>query len=257
MAVSFGTIGATSDGTTSIATAYPASIAANDLLLYFAASKFAGTTHSDPSGFTLLVNETAGVGSNIADSGSVVASMWRKIATGSESGTESVTVTSGNVAQGIIARLTRSGGVGFIIDATKGRWSTDNTNPVSVTFDDPITLETDDYIMVFFARNTDLGSAGTAFTAASLTASGATFSSFTQRATTATTTGLDMRVDLIDFTVTAGSSSVAAAFSGTKSGTTQGEGPVLMVRVREDAGAPRSAPPFRSQAARFAPLFHF
>lgn len=255
MTVAFGSIGATSDGTTSIATAYPASIAADDLLLYFVGSKFKTSSHSVPSGFALLDNDTAGTGSEFgSDTSSVVASVFRKFATGSESGTEACTITTGNVAQGIIARVTRSGGVGFVIDATTARWVTDNTNPLNVTFDDAISFAVDDYVMVFVGTNTD---ATTGVTGVSLTASGATISAATQRARTATLTGGDMHVYLCDFTVTAGSSSVAPTFQMTKSGSTQGEGPVILVRIREDAGAPRSDPPFRSQAARYAPLFHF
>jgi hypothetical protein len=257
MTVAFGTIGAISDGTTSISTAYPASISAADLLLYFAASKYASSSHSTPSGFTFLDNDTGGIGSDIADSGSVVASVWRKDATGSESGNESVTVTSGNVAQGAIVRVTRSGGIGFIIDATTARWNTDNTNPVDVTFDDTVDFQAGDYVLVCAPRNTDLGSAGTAYSAASLTVAGVTFSSHTERAWTGTVTGGDMRLVIVDFTVSSGSGTAAPQFQATKAGTSQGEGPVILIRIREDAGAPRSDPPFRSQAARYAPLFHF
>lgn len=253
MAVAFGSIGATSDGTTSLATDYPASISADDLLLYFAASKFAGSSHSVPTGFALLDSETGGVGGEVSDSGLVVASAFRKTATGSESGTESCTITSGNVAQGLIARLTRSGGVGWVVDSSRANWSTDNTNPLNVTFADAIPLAVDDYILVFTGLNTNNV---TSMTTVSLTASGATISAVTQRALTVTSTGADMMVYLAEFVVTAGSSSSAANFQGGKAGT-QGEGPVLIVRVREDAGAPRSAPPFRSQAARYAPFFHF
>jgi hypothetical protein len=255
VSVAFGTIGATSDGTTSLATAYPSSIAADDLLLYFAASKYGGTSHSVPSGFALLDGEEAGIGSNIADSGSVVASVHQKTATGSESGTEALTVTSGNVAQGMIARITRSGGVGFQVAATRARWTTDSTNPLSVTFDEAVGFEPGDYVLVFVGLNTN---ATTGVTSPSLTASGATFSAFTQRAFTSTGTGGDMAVFLTECSVSSGSSSAVPSFQMTKSGSTQGEGPVLLVRVRENSGAtPASAPPLASLAARIAPLLRF
>jgi hypothetical protein len=255
MSVAFGTIGATSNGTSSLATDYPASIAANDLLLHFAASKYGDSSHSVPSGFALLDGEVAGIGSNIADSGSVVASVHQKTASGSESGTEALTVTSGNVAQGMIARITRSGGVGFQVAATRARWATDSTNPLAVTFDEAVGFEPGDYVLVFVGLNANLT---TGVTSPALTASGATFSAFTQRAFTTTATGGDMAVFLTECSVSSGSSSAVPSFQMTKSGSTQGEGPVLLVRVRENAGAtPASAPPLASLAARIAPLFRF
>jgi hypothetical protein len=235
MSVAFGTIGATSDGTSIVVTSYPASIAAADLLLYFVASKYASSSHSTPANFDPLDTDTAGAGSDITDSGGVVASVFQKIAAGTESGgSNSCSITSGNVAQGMIARLTRSGGSGFTVASTTARWTTDSTNPLSVTFDDAVGFEPDDYVLVFVGLNTN-GPSGV--TSPALTATGATFSGGTQRAFTATGTGGDMLVYLVEFTVSSGTSSSAPAFVMTKSATTQGEGPVILVRVRETVAA--------------------
>jgi hypothetical protein len=229
MSIVFSAIGATSDGTTSLATAYPA-VTAGDLLLHFVASKYGDSSHSAPANFDLLDSDTAGVGSNITDSGSVVASVHQKTATGSESGTEACTITSGNVAQGMIACLSHSGSGFDTAVATTARWITDSTNPLSVTFDDAIGFQTGDIALVFVGLNTN-GPSGV--TSPTLTASGATLSAGTQRAFTSTGTGSDMLVYLVQFTVSSGSSSSAPVFEMTKSASTQGEGPVILVRIRE------------------------
>jgi hypothetical protein len=232
MSVAFGTIGATDEGATQTDAAYPASIAANNLLLHFVASKFNTSSHSVPSGFALLDNDTAGLGNEFGtDTGTVVASVHQKIATGSESGTEACTITSGSVAQALIARITRSGGSGFTVAATTARWTTGSTSPLSVTFDDAVGFEAGDYVLVFFGSNTN---GTTSYGSPALTASGATFSAGTQRAFTTSALGGQMNVVLYEHTVSSGSSSSAPAFQLNQGGTA-GEGPVVLVRVRETA----------------------
>lgn len=234
MTVSLASIAATAESATSVAADYPASIAANDLLLYFVGSKNNTSSHGVPSGFTLLDNDTAGIGSeSTGDTGSVVASVFDKDATGSESGTEACAITSGSVAQGFIARLTRSGGTGFDVVTTTARWTTNNTNPIGVTFDDAIDFAVDDVVLVFVGLNANTH---TNVASPSFSATGITFGSATAQRFTSTSLGTDMSVSLHSAVVTAGSGSATPSFQATKSTNSAGEGPLILVRIRETAG---------------------
>lgn len=238
MAVSLASIGTASVGTTSpLSTPYPASIASGDLLLHLIASKFVGSAHTTPTGFDFLDSDAAGFGSEDgSDRGTVVASAFDRIADGAESGNLSTTwtgLTGGSVAMGIIARLTRSGGSGFDVVATTARWTTDNTNPISVAFDDAIDFEVDDYCLIFYGNNSDNP---TNITPVSLTASGITFSSPTTQLWAKTVDGGDMGIAYVDAVVTAGSGTTAPSFSATKNTSNVGEGPLIFIRIRESSG---------------------
>jgi hypothetical protein len=234
MSIALASIGATSDGTTSLSTDYPASISAGNLLLHFVASKFNDSSHSTPGSFTLLDTETAGVGAEFgSDSGTIVASLFSLIASGSESGSVSTTVTNGNSSQGFIARLTRSGGSGFLLASTTARWVTDNTQTIAVTFDDAIDFAPGDYVAAFVGLNTN---SPTGLGSLSFTASGITFGTAAQQRWTSTGTGGDSSVAMVDAIVSSGTGSVVPSFSALKATSAQGEGPVILVRLREASG---------------------
>lgn len=238
MAVSLASIGTASVATTSpLSTPYPASIASTDLLLHFIASKFVGSAHTTPTGFSFLDTEAAGTGSEFgSDRGTVVASLYDRIADGSETGSLSTTwtgLTSGSVAQGIIARITRSGGSGFSIATTTARWTTDNTNPISVTFDDAIDFAVDDYCVILYGNNSDTP---TGISPTSLAASGITFGSLTAQLWAPTLEGGDQAIAYIDAVVTAGSGTATPSFEAEKTANNVGEGPLIFIRIREAAG---------------------
>jgi hypothetical protein len=187
-----------------------------------------------PGDWTPLDADAAGIGPESgSDSGTVVASVYYKIADGSETGSITVGVTSGNVAQAFIGQYERTGGSGWDIAATTARWTTDSTNPLSVTFDDDPDLADDDCAIVFAALNTN---GPTNIQTTTLAATGATIAAGDQRRFTATGTGGDMLVSLYDYQVTAGASSAAPTWQATKAATAQGEGPVILVRLREASG---------------------
>jgi MSHA biogenesis protein MshQ len=227
-------IGATADGTTSLSVAYPASIAAGEMLLLFIGSKFNTSSHSPPGDWNLLDTDVAGAGADSgSDTGTAVASVYWKIAAGTETGNITVSVTSGNVAQAFICRYNRTAGSGWDLASTTARWTTDNTNPISVTFDDDPGITVDDVVAVFTALNANLS---TNIASTTLAATGVTVFSPLLRRFTSTSTGGDMLVCLWDYEITLGSSSAAPTWQATKSTNPQGEGPVLLVRLREASG---------------------
>lgn len=78
----------------SVSTGYPSSIIANDLLILWTFTPSGSCTVADPSGWTLLHNDTAGAATN---------KFYYKIATGSESGSFNVVFTGA----ALIPKLTR------------------------------------------------------------------------------------------------------------------------------------------------------
>jgi hypothetical protein len=232
--VTIGGVAATADGTTLLSVAYPATIVTGAILLLFIGSKWLASSHSPPGDWNLLSLEFAGSGADSgSDTGTVEASVYYKIADGSETGNITVSVPSGNVAQAFIAQYARSLPGGIDVAATTARWTTNDTNPISVTFDDDPDLADGDCAIVFAALNAN---GPTNIQTTTLAATGATIAAGNQRRFTATGTGGDMLVSLYDYQVTAGASSAAPTWQATKAVTAQGEGPVILVRLREAAG---------------------
>jgi hypothetical protein len=225
---------ATADGTTSLSVAYPSSPQAGDLLLLFIGSKWLSSSHSPPGDWTLLSLEFAGSGSDTgSDTGTVEASVYWKIADGTETGNITVSIPSGSVAQALIVRCFRTAGSAWDYAATTARWTTDNTNPISDTFDDDPGITDDDVLLVFAALNANLS---TNVASTTLAATSATIALRTQERFTATSTGSDMLVSLYSYDVTAGTATAAPTWQATKSTNAAGEGPVILVRLREASG---------------------
>jgi hypothetical protein len=225
---------ATADGTTSLSVDYPATVLAGDLLLLFIGSKWDTSSHSPPGDWTLLDSDSAGIGNEFgSDSGTVVGSVYYKIADGTETGNITVSIPSGSVAQALIVRCFRTGGSAWDYAATWARWITDNTNPISVTFDADPGIADGDVVLVFAALNANLPSN---ITATTLAATGATIALRAQERFTSTSTGSDMLVSLYSYDVTAGTASAAATWQATKNTNAGGEGPVILVRLREASG---------------------
>ena len=96
-------------GTTSLTFTYP-TVSAGDLLVMYIVNKYPAAPPTTPSGWSLQLSKSGGAGSSGANTGEVLVSVYTKIATGSESGNFTVTITSGNCAVGAIARFSNSTG---------------------------------------------------------------------------------------------------------------------------------------------------
>lgn len=229
MTIAFGAIGAKSTGgTTTTAVAYPASVGAADFLLLADCGWPSSAGVNALSGWAVT---QLGGGTGVAtDSHTTTMAVFRKEAVGGETGTVSVGRGGAPTGQlGIMARYTKTAASWAAAATGSG---TDNTHGT----DRSITTGTIDLApgdMVVIAVAVDTNTAST-ITSPTLTASGITFGTVTQRTSGAgDTIGEHGNVELFDALVTAGSGTVAATFAFTTA-TTQC-GPVVVTRLREGA----------------------
>ena len=110
MAVSFPAGSTVVSGTTSLTLTWPTN-AVGDLALLTVVNKASTVTPATPTGWTLLVTGTGGTGTLGAGTGPVRVTIFQRVLTAVQSGTFTVTLTSGDVAMGGI-NLFRSDVVG-------------------------------------------------------------------------------------------------------------------------------------------------
>lgn len=235
MAATYGSGGTASEGTTSVAPAYPSNVGAGQLLLLHVVSKYPPNGPATPAGWTLLGQATGGVGAPGADSGDVYSTVFWKIADGSETSamTVAVTITSGNVARAVIHRINKASALERIIDPVFTTGADDNaadTTNFSATGAAGLDLAVDDFVLAFGCANTDAAS----YTGHAFTATGATFGTVTERSDAGSSLGDDLRILAASGSVTAGSSNATPVYTATAS-TGAPTGAVVFVRVRTTA----------------------
>lgn len=230
--VTFGAIGTGSNGSTSVAPSYPAGITAGQYLtLHVSSGGSSNPTPSTPSGWTLLATGTSTDGTWGLDAGPRRMTVFGKVADGTETGTLSVTITGGDTCRGTIARWTKSGSGSWVVTAYGADDSTSGTG-VSMTFSS-LEWNTGDATLVAVSQRVD----GATQSSQSLTASGVTFGTRTNRASTAVTTGNDHRHVVDTFAAVTSTSKVnaAATWSYTASAAVSAGG--VIVRLREYTAA--------------------
>lgn len=225
--VSFGAIGTGVNGSTSIATGYPASIAAGDLLVIVATT---GATNSEtpgtPSGWTSQGSYATTDGTFGVDTGPRRVTVFTKEATGSESGTVAVATTNGNTGRCTMSRFAKTyPSYTWDISATGGFYGPGTA--VSVT-GGSLAFAPGDVVVVSNAQRVD----SVTQSSQSLTASGITFGTRTNRASTAVTTGNDIRHVIDTYAaITAGTATVAPTWSYTASASCSAA--IHFLRLRE------------------------
>lgn len=203
MATTFGASGTVAYGSTSVAPTYPAGITAGDMLLLVVATKPASATINTPSGWSASADATATgtFGTNGVDAGPTKITVLIKVATGSESGSQSVSITSGNASWGVIYRISSTNGT--FDGGTKGGEDTSSGTGFSVAVNmtsNPI--PTGALVIALAAKPTDAGTWGSH----TIAASGLTFGTITEIAEYLTTTGNDIGGAAWYGNVTAGTS---------------------------------------------------
>lgn len=243
MAIAFGAVGATGAGTTSVEPGFPAGITAGQLLILHVVNKYPTNGPATPAGWTAPANNQFAGGAGIAalDQGNVYSTVFYKIANGTETGTVTVTVASGNATRAVILRYTKAAGKGWSIACAGGSDNTPNT-AWSVTAGSDPGITAGDVIVALTARNSDLR----AFAAAgSLSATGVTFGTDTELIDTGTTQGDDLGHLISDHTVASGTSSAAPVYTATANGSdnlTEPAGATVLMRLRElDSGTTGAA----------------
>lgn len=212
--VAYGAMGTGANGSSSVAPSYPTGITAGDLLVCVVSSGATNSeTPSTPSGWTSQGSYATTDGTFGIDTGPRRITVFTKEATGSESGTLSVSITNGNTCRGSIFRFSRTHpSYSWSLAATGGDYSANGT-AVSVT-GGAIAFAPGDMMLVSTCQRVDTATQ----TNTNCTASGITFGTRTSRTITAVTTGNDHRH--IVFTVdpiTAGTGTVAPTWSYTAS----------------------------------------
>lgn len=237
MTVSYVSKGTTSYSATAPAPSYPASIAAGDMLVLAVGIKPITATIATPSGWTPLLEATGtgGTGTTGADTGTMSVAVFTKIASGSESGTLTLSVTSGSVAAAQIYRFTKSLACWDIAGALANDTSTGSTFGATAATNPGI--KSGDVLLTIGVIPTDV-TTPSQFSAESISATSATIGSFTELEEWDSSTGNDMGGVVGWAACTAGDATAAPAFTSTAGGTTTNvAGPIAFIRVREAAVA--------------------
>jgi hypothetical protein len=225
-------------GTTSAAPAYPAGLAAGDLLVIGLTSKYAAPTI--PSGWYCLASAilSGGAGANGIDTGVVYGALLYKYATGSETGTQAVSAGVNSCLGGMLA-YRRAPGTSWALAAASAARNSGGSTAWSTTASTDPGLRADDLVVVLSAINADTYT----YTAEALSASGATFGTATEQFDGGTTNGQDCGIVLSDHAVSAGVSTAAPTFTMTASGsaTSAPAGVNIYLRLREVGPRPDGA----------------
>lgn len=232
------TMGATyasiaANGTTSLSVAYPPDIDAGDLLVMTVGNKYPTNGPSTPSGWDAPSNYqgTGGSGSSGNDSGSTYSSVYTRIADGTETGNQSVTITSGNVSIGRLYLFKRVSGKIWDVSMANGGDSTVDTT-WSVTAGTDPGFAAGDVVLTASAINTD---ATYVYEAPTLTSTGVTFTGEVVTHHYVSATGQDASLINSIHRVASGTSSGAPTFTMTSStsGTNAPAGASVIVRIRQ------------------------
>lgn len=231
--LAFGTIGAvTTAGTTAPTVAYPASIAAGDLLVLAIGNRPNAQTPATPSGWTALSGNSAtgGAGTEGAGTGTMRCTVFIKEAAGTESGTLALSITSGTSASAVMWRVTKTTGKNWSVALASGSENTAGTAWSATMGSDP-GVTSADLVYVASVSSEDTAS----FASEALTQTGVTFGTMVERADSAISTGNDQRLVLAEFPVSSGTSSAAAVYTMTASGTNSANaaGVSIMIRIRQ------------------------
>ena len=230
MTIGFRAAGAWRAGTTPLAPALPAGLAAGDMMVMFIHAKGFAVLPSTPAGWTQLFTNTEGAVATGIDVGSVRSAAYYR-AWQSGDAAPSVTITSANVALGQIRAYTRSlGAWATTIGGFGGDTVSDATLTLATTGVSDIT--TGDWLIggAGLPSDADLQSAQ------AITATGATIGAATERvADGLTTTGNDLAASGADAACTAGTASASAVYTATIAGAASRTGSGGVVRLRESA----------------------
>jgi hypothetical protein len=241
--------GAQVGGSTSVALPYPEHDV-GDRLILFVANRYDTATPTTPANWTLISNSfTGGLGTNAADAGTARISAYYRDVTTQLTGTQSVTVTSGNTSIGQIIAIHKDDVESWSMDFDGGAdtvgnasWSTTGTD-IDLSASDG-----GDIVLVGSSINTD----ARLYSAHALSASGITFGDVTETSEFRSATGNDMSFNLTTSRVSSGSANgVALTHTKTANGSTVSAptGPDLYIAIKGSAPVPVEVPTVTTQSA--------
>ncbi len=214
MSIAFGAAGAFSGGTTTLSLAFPTGITAGQLLVMPVINKYPPNEPATPTGWNRVGKIDGGVGADANDSGHVGLTAFIKVADGTETGNQAVSISSGNSSAGRIFRYTkaanRSWGVaiGSVPSNSVGALSW------SVTGSDNISMRNGDVVIVISGQNSD----GYSWASQLLSATGCTFGAMTERSDNNSTQGDDLGYVVTEHPCTSGPPSAPPTYTATLTG---------------------------------------
>ena len=232
MAIALRAAGAWAAGTTSVAPALPTGVAAGDIMVLFVGCKPYNATIVVPTGWTLVTGTDGANGTTAmgVDTGSV---LWKAMTREWVSGVAAptVSITTGNVALGVIHAFSRAALASWQIAGAKGNDVTGGTDFLILMDANPGITNGDMLVhgAVIAGNNATFGTPTT-------TATGATIGTVTESPATEGTTALgnDLEASASYAACTAGTAIVAPTCGWTTSVAQTGGGSI--VRLREVEG---------------------
>jgi lysophospholipase L1-like esterase len=234
--VTWGAVGTGASGTTSANPSYPTGIAASTSKLIAVCtgrSDTATTAFSAPSGWTSQGQFEGGTGTYAADTGTRRVGFFTKdVVNGSETGSTGAftfgTGSTNSTLRVTIHRVEVPTGYTLDLSFVSGADTTNGTG-FSAVASSSQSYAPNDLLMIAVAQNIDTGTQS----AQSITASGITFGTRTNRASTAVTNGFDHRHIVDTVPVSSGTGTTAPTYAYTISAS--GSGPVGFLRMRATA----------------------
>lgn len=237
---SAGTLAYSALGGTTVAPAYPSSIAAGDLLILIIGMK-PSTANSGsvttPSDWTAITGGSltgaGGFGTTLgADTGNTNVFTFSKTAAGTESGSLTVTLATNNVSWAQMYRFSSDTPVNWSVAATTGSDTTGGT-AVSIAMSSNPGVTSGDFIVGAMVIPTDVTTPNQ-FSAEALSQTGVTFGTVTEISEPYSGMGNDIGGFTYRATVNSGTASAAPILTATAGGTTTNvRGPGVFIRIRE------------------------
>jgi hypothetical protein len=244
-AITYQGAGAVSDSNiVVIAPAYPAAVAAGDLLILLIGMKPTGISNGSvptPEGWTLIATASGGGYGAVpaADTGDTHVFAFYRIADGTETGSQSVRLVNNNVTWAQIYRLTNATMDWSVAGATGSDTTAGN---VSITMGSDPGVTSGDFILGAMVIPTDVTTPAQ-FSAQNFTQTGVTFGARTEIIEPDSATGNDIGGFVVRAPVTAGTGSAAPVMTATAGGTTTNvRGPGIFIRVRATGAITYQAP---------------
>ena len=236
--------GGASSGTTSCTPAYPAELLAGDLLFLIVVNKYPLNAPTNPTGWTLGIQKSGGAGASGVDSGNVFITAYWKIADGTETGNQTINVTSGNST---LARIFCFRAVENAAWDTPAFVSGESGTPGtawSATMTAGVEMRFGDMIAAWSGQNTD------AYTNSveRISHGSATFRNNTERTDNPATAGDDVRMVTSTHEVLSGNETAVSTYTMTAAGSDANSpaGATVLARIRM-RGVPEVHAPVRKR----------
>ncbi|MFY9316581.1 MAG: DUF6701 domain-containing protein [Burkholderiales bacterium] len=249
--ITFQSAGAVSYSGIVVATpAYPAAVAAGDLLILLVGMKPSGAINGSvptPEGWTLIATASGGGygGVPAADTGDTHVFAFSRIADGTETGTLDVRLVNSNVTWTQIYRLTNATMDWSVAGATGSDNSgTAPNNNVSITMSSNPGVISGDFILGAMVIPTDVTVAGAQFSAESFSQTSATFSAAVEILEPRSGTGNDISGFVARSSVTVGTGTGNPTLTATAASASPNNvrGPGVFIRVRATGAITYQAP---------------